>query len=90
MSSLIGLGYTATQYALLSSFYALLGKTLKGFSGSAVEALQAATTPMQGYALFFIGTAVVGLPALVLTAWLTRRARASVKPHAPGESLPPA
>lgn len=90
MSSLIGLGYTATQYALLSSFYALLGKTLKGFSGAAVEALQAATTPLQGYALFFIGTALVGLPALVLTAWLTRRASASARPHARGGSSPPA
>lgn len=29
MSSLTTLGYTATQYALLSSFYALLGKVLK-------------------------------------------------------------
>ena len=73
MSSLIGLGYTATQYALLSSFYALLGKTLKGFSGATVEALQAASTPMDGYALFFVGTAVIGLPALLLTAWLTQR-----------------
>ncbi len=90
MSSLIGLGYTATQYALLSSFYALLGKTLKGFSGATVEALQAATTPMQGYALFFVATALVGLPALVLTAWLTRRAGASAGPPAPGGSAPPA
>lgn len=90
MSSLIGLGYTATQYALLSSFYALLGKTLKGFSGAAVEALQAASSPMQGYALFFVGTAVIGLPALALTAWLTRRARASAEPPAPAGSSPPA
>ncbi len=31
MSSLTSLGYTATQYALLSSAYALAGKFLKGF-----------------------------------------------------------
>src|SRR5580704_15755938 len=31
MSSLTNLGYTATQYALLSSTYAWLGKILKGF-----------------------------------------------------------
>ncbi len=37
MSSLTSLGYTATQYALLSSTYAWLGKILKGFSGAAVE-----------------------------------------------------
>lgn len=39
MSSLTTLGYTATQYALLSSFYALLGKVLKGFSGLVVQKL---------------------------------------------------
>ena len=33
MSSLTSLGYTATQYALLSSTYAWAGKILKGFSG---------------------------------------------------------
>ena len=37
MSQLTHAGYTATQYALLSSFYALPGKLLKGFSGVAVE-----------------------------------------------------
>jgi len=41
MSSLTNLGYTATQYALLSSTYAWLGKILKGFSGAAVENLSA-------------------------------------------------
>ena len=40
MSSLTSLGYTATQYALLTSTYALLGKILKGFSGRVVERLQ--------------------------------------------------
>ena len=38
MSSLTSLGYTATQYALLSSTYAWAGKILKGFSGTLVEA----------------------------------------------------
>src|SRR5437588_4343633 len=41
MSSLTSIGYTATQYALLSSTYALLGKILKGFSGAEVESLSA-------------------------------------------------
>lgn len=72
MSSLTGLGYTATQYALLSSTYALLGKFLKGFSGAAVEAL----TPSQGlfgaYALFFIGAGLIGAPALLLFLILAR------------------
>jgi PAT family beta-lactamase induction signal transducer AmpG len=37
MSSLTSLGYTATQYALLSSAYTYVGKFGKGFSGVMVE-----------------------------------------------------
>ena len=70
MSSLTAIGYTATQYALLTSFYALLGKVLKGFSGVAVEAL-AATRPLtEAYALFFAGTAALAVPAIALCLWL--------------------
>jgi len=72
MSSLTSLGYTATQYALLSSTYALLGKFLKGFSGAAVDAL----TPTQGllgaYATAFVATGLTAIPALVLVALLWR------------------
>lgn len=75
MGSLTSIGYTATQYALLSSFYALLGKFLKGFSGVAVEALQVGRTPMEGFALFFAGTAAVGIPALILCWMLQYRMR---------------
>ncbi|HEU4813400.1 MAG TPA: MFS transporter [Xanthomonadaceae bacterium] len=80
MSSLTNIGYTATQYALLSSFYALLGKVLKGFSGVTVEALQASTTLIDGYALFFIGTALMGIPALVLCVVLGRRGPVPPRP----------
>ena len=75
MSSLTGIGYTATQYALLSSFYALLGKFLKGFSGVAVESLQQGHDLMVAYALFFAGTAAVGIPAVFLCWLLDRRNR---------------
>ncbi len=75
MSSLTSIGYTATQYALLSSFYALLGKVLKGFSGVAVETLQASHGEAGGYALFFLGTALAGVPALLLCLWLSRQLR---------------
>jgi len=75
MSSLTSLGYTATQYALLSSFYTLLGKFLKGLSGVAVETLQQGRDPMDGYALFFVGTAAVGVPALLMCWVLSRRQR---------------
>ncbi len=75
MSSLTGIGYTATQYALLSSFYALLGKFLKGFSGVAVEGLEQGYSLMTAYALFFAGTALVGVPAVILCWILDRRNR---------------
>jgi len=75
MSSLTSVGYTATQYALLSSFYALLGKVLKGFSGVAVETLQVGHGQIGGYALFFLGTALTGIPALLLCLLLARRIR---------------
>ncbi|MEQ1439810.1 MFS transporter [Fontimonas sp. SYSU GA230001] len=72
MSSLTSLGYTATQYALLSSFYALLGKSLKGLSGAAVDALQGQHGLLDAYALFFAGTAAIGIPAVLLVAHLLR------------------
>jgi PAT family beta-lactamase induction signal transducer AmpG len=73
MSSLTSVGYTATQYALLSSFYALLGKVFKGFSGVAVEHLETGRTLLQAYSLFFVGTAVIGIPALLLCIRLVTR-----------------
>lgn len=73
MSSLTSVGYTATQYALLSSFYALPGKLLKGLSGVAVEQLELGRSLLEAYALFFTATAVVGVPALLLCLTLARR-----------------
>ena len=73
MSSLTSLGYTATQYALLSSVYALAGKFFKGFSGAAVEGLAAKIGLMHAYAAFFIGCGLIGVPALLLFALLGRR-----------------
>ncbi len=72
MSSLTTLGYTATQYALLSSFYTLLGKFLKGFSGVAIEKLSANYDLMTSYALYFFGTALMGIPALLLCILVVR------------------
>ena len=78
MASLTSIGYTATQYALLSSFYALLGKFLKGFSGVAVETLEKGRPLMEAYGLFFAGTAAVGIPAVLLCWLLLRRTRPTV------------
>jgi len=66
MSSLTNLGYTATQYALLSSTYAWLGKILKGFSGAEVERLSATYGLIHGYGIFFIACGLTGLPAVLL------------------------
>ena len=73
MSSLTSLGYTATQYALLSSTYAWAGKILKGFSGAAVENLSSHFGLMPAYGLFFVGCGILGVPALLLFWPLARR-----------------
>ncbi len=75
MSSLTSLGYTATQYALLSSAYAWLGKILKGFSGAIVEWLGATYGLMNAYAIFFIGAGLIGIPAILAFALLASRQR---------------
>jgi PAT family beta-lactamase induction signal transducer AmpG len=78
MSSLTSLGYTATQYALLSSAYALAGKFLKGFSGLTVDALTPHFGRMEAYALFFVGCGAIGVPSLLLFALLERRRRTAI------------
>ena len=70
MSSLTNLGYTATQYALLSSTYAWLGKILKGFSGAAVERLSTTHGLIHAYGIFFIACGLTGVPAVLLFAAL--------------------
>lgn len=64
MSSLTNISYSATQYALLSSMMLLLPKWVAGFSGVAVNAV--------GYPSFFIGTALLGIPVLILI-WVASR-----------------
>jgi PAT family beta-lactamase induction signal transducer AmpG len=73
MSSLTSLGYTATQYAFLSSAYTWAGKFLKGFSGALVEAMAPHLGLMNAYAAFFIGCGLIGVPALILFTLLARR-----------------
>jgi PAT family beta-lactamase induction signal transducer AmpG len=70
MSSLTNIGYTATQYALLSSTYAWLGKILKGFSGVEVERLSSTFGLVHAYGIFFIVCGLTGLPAVLLFAVL--------------------
>ena len=64
LSSLTNVQYSATQYALFSSMMLLAPKWIAGFSGRFVDA--------NGYTEFFIGTAMLGLPVLVLVALVSR------------------
>jgi len=82
MSSLTSLGYTATQYALLSSAYTYVGKFAKGFSGVLVERLAVGRTLIDAYGLFFIGAGLLGVPALILCIVLARATRHSGYAHA--------
>ena len=61
LSSLTNIQYSATQYALFSSMMLLVPKWLAGFSGVFVDAF--------GYPIFFISTAIIGVPVLLLI-WL--------------------
>lgn len=64
LSGLTNKEFSATQYAIFSSTMLLLPKFVAGFSGFAVEAYD--------YTAFFIGTAVLGLPALGLIIYLAK------------------
>ena len=66
MSTLTSLGYTATQYALLTSALAWTGKTLKGFSGLIVENLQHGRTLLEAYGLFYMLAAAIGVPGILI------------------------
>ncbi len=64
LSSLTNISYSATQYALFSSMMLLAPKFIAGFSGHYVDAY--------GYSPFFVSTALLGLPVLLLVALAAR------------------
>ena len=70
LSGLTNVAYSATQYALFSSVMLLLPKFLAGFSGWAVDTV--------GYETFFIATALMGVPVLLLVV-LAGRARQKIE-----------
>ena len=74
LSGLTNKAYTATQYALFSSLMLLPAKFIGGFSGDVVDA--------QGYVFFFVYSALLGVPAIVLILYLMKRNRAGTKPIA--------
>ncbi|WAJ71126.1 AmpG family muropeptide MFS transporter [Catenovulum adriaticum] len=65
LSGLTNKQFSATQYAIFSSSMLLLPKFVAGFSGFAVDAFD--------YTLFFIGTSLLGLPALLFIALLAKK-----------------
>ena len=65
LSSLTNRDFTATQYALLSSFMALFPKFLAGFSGEVQESM--------GWLGFFLYAAALGVPAILLAMYVARR-----------------
>ena len=67
LSGLTSTQYTATQYALFSSMMVLLPKTIGGFSGEYVDHF--------GWENFFIATALLGIPVLVLIVLAERSQR---------------
>lgn len=76
LSSLTNLKFSATQYALLSSIMLLLPRLVGGYSGVMVEKL--------GYAQFFIATALLGIPTLLLIALQWRRGEVQVNEPSKG------
>lgn len=64
LSALTNIRFTAVQYALFSSLMTLLPKTLGGYSGAIVKQID--------YTGFFLFTAVLGVPILLLVWWADR------------------
>jgi MFS transporter, PAT family, beta-lactamase induction signal transducer AmpG len=73
LSSLTNVAYSATQYALFSSVMLLLPKFIAGFSGAFVD--------VHGYTAFFVSTAALGVPVLLLV-WLAGRVVSRPPTHA--------
>jgi PAT family beta-lactamase induction signal transducer AmpG len=66
LSVLCNVAYTATQYALLSSFMAF-GRTVLSSSSGWVA------VHLQDWALFFVTSTILALPGLLLLLWMMRR-----------------
>lgn len=67
LSGLTNSAYTATQYALFSSLMTLPAKMIGSFSGLWVA--------NYGYAVFFVYSALLGIPAIALVVWVMALSR---------------
>ena len=64
LSALTSIKFTATQYALFSSTMLFLPKLIAGYAGGFVN--------LFGYPTFFIFTAIIGIPVLLLIIWINK------------------
>jgi PAT family beta-lactamase induction signal transducer AmpG len=74
LSGLTNVAYSATQYALFSSLMLLLPKFVAGWSGWVVD--------HYGYQSFFVATAVLGLPVMLLVLAAARQPQPAASPAA--------
>ena len=69
LTSLVSKQFTATQYALLTSFMMLPGKVFSGFSGILADYFQSISGADYGWMLFFIFTSMLAIPAIILISF---------------------
>jgi PAT family beta-lactamase induction signal transducer AmpG len=65
LSSLCNLSYTATQYALLSSFMSLARDVFAATSGFVASSIS--------WSVFFVLTSLMSIPALIILYYLTKK-----------------
>jgi PAT family beta-lactamase induction signal transducer AmpG len=71
LSALTSIKFTATQYALFSSTMLFLPKLIAGYAGGFVN--------LFGYPTFFIFTAIIGVPVLLLIMWINKTIKINKK-----------
>ena len=71
LSALTSIKFTATQYALFSSAMLFLPKLIAGYAGGFVN--------LFGYPTFFIFTAIIGVPVLLLIMWINKTIKVNKK-----------
>ena len=71
LSALTSIKFTATQYALFSSTMLFLPKLIAGYAGGFVN--------LFGYPTFFIFTAIIGIPVLLLIIWINKTVKINKK-----------
>lgn len=69
LSALTNIKFTAMQFAIFTSLMTLLPKVLGGYSGSMVNQM--------GYPQFFLITAIIGVPVILLILLISRDSRFS-------------